>query len=198
MCPRVLFLPAPNCGRRSETNRREGRRGILSARTKLYLTDLQLEKIRDQSEVLEDFSGKHWITKLHESSFASISQCHLTLKNCTHLLHLKKRTSEKFLPLNDNFNLHWYCRASITWTQRDHRLFITALVTIKLSLNPRRLRQHVDRKPCRRDQVLSLHARTGVCVGASKRKWMWGFFHALTLFCTCKNTHHPRCYAQPR
>ncbi len=112
--------------------------------TQLYLTVLQLEKIRDQSsEVLQDFVGKRWITKLHESSVASISQCQLSLKNCISLLHLK-HTSEKSLQLNDNLYLHRHCRASITRAQRDRRLFITAIVQSNCLRTPRGSDVHVS------------------------------------------------------
>lgn len=157
----------------------EGRRGILSARIQLYLTIVQLERIKQQSDVLADLSGKHWITELHKSSFTSVSQCCLSLKNCTCPSDLETHFWEILK------NLHWYCKASITWTQRDdHKLFIPAVVQLNCPHIPRGLDNCVKRKK-RRSWPGAVRIR--VCVGGKERKWMWGFFYRLVY--TCKNTH---------
>lgn len=91
MCPLVLFLLIPARGRRRrrrlrrKTNRRSGSQGGKQASQSIYLPILQLEKIRDQGG--QSFANTE--SKLHNTSITSISERWLSLKNCTHLLHLK-------------------------------------------------------------------------------------------------------------
>ena len=189
----------PNCGRRRrrrrrrrrKTNCREGRQRILSVTTQLDLSISQLEKIKDQScKVLEDRGGKHWITNVHNSPSASISQCHLSLKDCSQPLHLKPHFLRSSLRLCHNLSyLCWYCGAT------DHSLFITVLVQSSCLQIPRGSVDVRWETPCETWPGVS----GGVCRSNADRCSERGDFSlcALPLLDMCRNTHRLHRYTQP-